>query len=163
MRKISTFRTASSALLAGMVSLAAAAGTTADKPTWELVLGPGAYHWHNDEKHSRVVLLGLERSEADGSMAGFSAFRNSFSQPCGYAYYGHIWNNPFDGLNLYVKLSGGVIYGYKGEHKNGVPFNHGGFGLAVIPALGYRLTPKDSVQAAMLGTAAVIFTYNRRL
>jgi len=163
MRQIPMVRAALSALLTCMISISAAAANTEGRPEWDLVVGPGAYHWSNDEKHSHVVLLGLERSKSDGSLFGFSAFNNSFGQPSVYAYYGHTWNEPFNVSNVYIKLSGGVIYGYKGEHKDGVPFNHNGFGLGVIPGLGYRLTPKDSVQVNMLGTAALIFTYNRRL
>jgi hypothetical protein len=163
MRKMKIFRAASSALLVCMVSIPAAAANTDSRPEWDLVVGPGAYHWSNDEKHSHVVLLGLERFKADGSLFGFSVFNNSFGQPSAYAYYGHTWNDVCNVSNVYFKLSGGVIYGYKGEHKDGVPFNHHGFGLGLIPGLGYRLTPKDSVQVNVLGTAAAIFTYNRRL
>jgi hypothetical protein len=31
-----------------------------------------------------------------------------------------------------------------------------------VPALGYRLTPKDALQVSMLGTAGLMFSYNRR-
>lgn len=132
------------------------------EPYWELVVGPYALHWSNSDEHTYVVLLGIERSQPDGWMWGFSAFRNSFGQASAYAYYGYRWENIFGVQNLYAKLSGGIIYGYVGQYKDKVPFNHDGFGLAIIPAVGYRLTPKDAVQVGALGTAGLIFTYNRR-
>jgi hypothetical protein len=131
------------------------------KASWELVVGPFAYHWSNEDSHKHVYLLGIEREQADNFMWGFSAFQNSFGQPSAYAYYGYTWNNLWD-TRFYAKLSGGIIYGYKDQYANKVPFNHDGFGLGIIPAVGYRITPNDAVQIGVLGSAALIFTYNRR-
>jgi hypothetical protein len=131
------------------------------KASWELIIGPFAYHWSNEDAHTHVYLLGIEREEANNFMWGFSAFQNSFGEPSAYAYYGYTWNNLWD-THFYAKLSGGIIYGYKDQYANKVPFNHDGFGLGIIPALGYRLTPNDALQIGVLGTAALIFTYNRR-
>jgi hypothetical protein len=140
------------------------------KPYWELLIGPFAVHWSNENDHQHVYLLGIERSlpqapqwsAADATIWGFSAFRNSFGQPSAYAYYGYSWDNLFGHPWLYAKLSGGILYGYKDQYANKVPFNHDGFGLAIIPAIGIRLTPFDAVQFNVLGAAGMIFTYNRR-
>ncbi|MGJ7511314.1 ABC transporter ATP-binding protein [Variovorax sp. GT1P44] len=132
------------------------------QPAWELVVGPYALHWSNSDEHTYVVLLGIERAEADGWIWGLSAFRNSFGQPSAYAYYGYRWDNLFGNPALYFKLSGGIIYGYKDQYEDKVPFNHNGFGLGIIPAIGYRFTSVDAVQVGALGTAGLIFTYNRR-
>lgn len=140
------------------------------KPFWELVIGPFAVHFSNESEHKHVYLLGIERnvpgapawSYADATIWGFSAFNNSFGQPSAYAYYGFRWDNLFGHPKWYAKISGGVIYGYKGEYEDKVPFNHDGFGLGIIPAIGYRVTPNDAVQIGTLGTAGLIFTYNRR-
>lgn len=143
----------------------ASAGTMDLTPqaSWEAVIGPFAYHWSNEAEHTHVYLLGIEREQADNFMWGFSAFQNSFGQASAYAYYGYTWNHLLDSMpNVYFKLSGGIIYGYKDQYANKVPFNHDGFGLGIIPAVGYRLTPKDALQVGVLGTAALIFTYNRR-
>lgn len=61
-----------------------------------------------------------------------------------------------------MKLTGGVLYGYKGRYENKVPFNHDGWGLAVVPAIGYRMNSVESVQVGLLGITAAFFTYNRR-
>ena len=140
------------------------------KPYWELVIGPFAVHWSNSDEHQHVYLLGIERSlpgapqwsHADGTIWGFSAFNNSFGQPSAYAYYGYRWDNLFGYSSLYLKLTGGILYGYKEPYEDKVPFNHNGFGLAIIPGIGYRITQFDAVQINMLGTAGLIFTYNRR-
>ncbi|MES2184088.1 MAG: ABC transporter ATP-binding protein [Pseudomonadota bacterium] len=134
----------------------------AASPYWEVVAAPFALHWSNETEHRHVVLLGLERTDTDGSMWGAAAFRNSFGQPSAYGYYGHVWEGVLNQPKLYTKLSGGVLYGYKGQYKNKVPFNRHGFGLAVIPAVGWRLSPRDALQVSVLGTAALIFSYNRR-
>ncbi|MBO9513950.1 MAG: ABC transporter ATP-binding protein [Variovorax sp.] len=140
------------------------------RPYWEVLIGPFALHWSNESEHQHVYLLGIERSlpgaptwsAGDATIWGFSAFNNSFGQPSAYLYYGYRWDNLFSNPAIYVKLSGGIIYGYKDEYENKVPFNHNGFGLAIIPAVGYRMTPRDAIQIGVLGTAGLIFTYNRR-
>lgn len=132
------------------------------KPYWEALIGPFAIHWSNSSDHKHVYLLGIERAQADGFIWGLSAFSNSFGQPSAYAYYGYRWDNLFGNPKVYAKLSAGIIYGYKGQYEDKVPFNHDGFGLGIIPAIGYRLTSKDALQVGMLGAAGLIFTYNRR-
>ena len=129
---------------------------------WELVVAPFTHHWHKDAEHRRVVLLGLERIAPDGSAVGGALFSNSFGQASAYVYYGHEWNALLGTDSLYFKLSGGIIYGYRGRFKDKVPFNVGGFSPAIIPAIGWRLTPRDAIQAAVLGRAGVTFSYNRR-
>lgn len=132
------------------------------EPRWELVAAPFALHWASEADHRHVVLLGLEKQEPGNVLWGGAAFRNSFGQPSAYAYYGRRWDQLFGSNDFYLKLSGGVIYGYKGRYKDKVPFNHHGFGLAVIPALGFQITRNDALQIGFLGTAAAIFTYSRR-
>ncbi|MDM0011170.1 ABC transporter ATP-binding protein [Variovorax sp. J22P168] len=132
------------------------------QPGWELVVGPFAVHFSNEDDHSSVFLLGLERNQSDNVIWGLSVFRNSFGQTSAYAYYGYRWDGLFGNPAIYAKLSGGIIYGYKYPYEDKVPFNHNGFGLGIIPAIGYRLTPNDALQVGALGTAGLIFTYNRK-
>lgn len=135
---------------------------SADGARWELIVSPYTLHWHRDEEHRPVVLLGLERSVTDGTLWGGAAFRNSFGQATAYAYYGHVWDGLLDQPALYAKLTGGILYGYRGRYKDKVPYNRGGFSPAIIPAVGWRLSPQDAVQVAALGKAGVTFSYNRR-
>ena len=125
-----------------------------------LIVSPYAYHWSDSEAHRNVYLVGLETRRDDGRLLGLDLFRNSFGQPSAYAYYGKEWDNAFNHPELFFKLSGGVIYGYKGKYANKIPFNHHGFGLVVIPAAGWKFDSSNAVQVGMLGSAALIFTYN---
>ena len=133
-----------------------------DKGYWELLVGPFAVHWSSDDAHKHVYLLGVERGLPDGTLWGFSAFQNSFGQASAYAYYGYRWDDVFGYSGLYAKISGGILYGYKEPYEDKIPINHNGWGLAIIPAVGYRLTPKDALEVGMLGTAGLMFMYTRR-
>lgn len=152
--------------LAGSFHLNALA-QTAEPPLrsaarWELSFSPYTHHWHHDDAHKNVALIAIERFQPDNALWGAALFNNSFGQTSGYVYYGHQWDGVFGQPGLYTKLSAGVIYGYRGKYKDKVPYNHDGFSPAIIPAIGYRLTPVDAVQVAILGTAGVMFSYSRR-
>ena len=144
------------------VAQTAAAPTGGNDARWELVAAPYTQHLHDGEKHKYVFLAGLERYRPDGSLWGGVGFRNSFGQPSAYAYYGHVWNNLLHQRGLYFKLTGGVLYGYKGKYKDKVPFNHGGFAPAIVPGIGWRFTDRDAAQVILLGGSALMFSYNRR-
>jgi hypothetical protein len=159
--------------IAGSWIMAASAGANAqdaEGPFWELGIAPYALHWNYNSEHEHVYLLGIERSQpaapswsaADATLWGFSVFNNSFGQPSAYAYFGYRWDHLFGHPALYLKLSGGILYGYRGRFQDKVPFNHNGFSPAIIPSIGYRLTPRDAVQVGVLGTAGMIFMYGRR-
>ena len=59
-------------------------------------------------------------------LAGASHFNNSFDQKCQYLYFGKYWPLESIDSNLYFKLSGGVLLGYKEPYENKIPFNHNG-------------------------------------
>lgn len=135
--------------------------TLPDSSYREAMIAPFAYHWRNESDHKHVVMLGLERGQFNGPLWGAAVFSNSFGEPCAYGYVGYRYDELFDVPGLFVKLTGGVMYGYKGKYERKIPFNHNGWGLAVIPAVGYRITPKDSIQFGLLGTAAAFVAYSR--
>jgi hypothetical protein len=60
--------------------------------------------------------------------------------------------------DLYVKLSAGVVYGYKDPYEDRLPVNNNGYGLGIVPALGYQFGQANA-QVVFLGTAAVAFTF----
>jgi hypothetical protein len=153
----------SSGPAAATTPAAEASASLYSQPAWELVISPYAYHWSNQDAHTNVYLVGIERDQGDGFLWGFSGFQNSFGQASAYAYYGYTWNNLFPSYpRWYIKLTGGIIYGYKYPHENDIPFNHDGFGLGIIPGVGYRVTPRDGLQVNLLGSSGLIFTYNHR-
>ena len=128
----------------------------------ELTFSPYTIHWSNSPDHKHVVLLALDEQLPGGRLCGISFFSNSFGQPSTYVYAGQQFNQLFGQEKLFLKVTGGIIYGYVGQYQHKVPLNYGGFSPGVIPALGYKLTPHDSVQVKLLGTDGVMFSYGRQ-
>ena len=60
--------------------------------------------------------------------------------------------------NLYVKISAGVVYGYKEPYEDRLPVNDNGYGLGIAPALGYQIG-RANAQIVFLGTSAVTLTF----
>lgn len=148
----------------------AATGTAADngvqpqdRAGWEVMLSPYAYHFRHSSAHRSVFLLGLEKYRSDHWLWGIGVFSNSFGQPAAYAYGGYQWNGLLGEPRLYAKLTAGIMYGYVGEHKNKVPFNHGGWSPVVVPAIGYRINAQHALQVSALGSAGLLFSYQYRL
>jgi hypothetical protein len=130
-----------------------------DKP-WQLMLSPYAEHWHYNPEHRPVRLISLERQDIRGRFCGLAFFTNSFGQPSLYGFVGQRWTGVMGNPHVFFKLSGGLIYGYKGAYKDKIPFNNYGIAPAVIPSLGYHFSGDHSVQASLLGTAGFLLAYS---
>jgi hypothetical protein len=154
-------------LLLAAPGLAAEPGdvpATAADGAWQLIVSPWTQHYHYSPEYKSVWALGLERQTPDHALYGLTLFSNSYGQPSAYGYYGHLFNNVVSGAeSLYVKLSVGVIYGYKEPYADRMLLNYHGFSPAIIPALGWRLGRDWSFQANLLGTSAVVFSLSTRL
>lgn len=119
---------------------------------------PGVIHFKHDSDHAKYSwLVGAEWQSPSDWIVGGSYFNNSFNQKCEYFYFGKSW--PLDSIshNLYFKLTGGILLGYKKPYENKIPFNHDGVAPGAVPGLGYRFGDFN-VQMNMLGTAGVMFT-----
>lgn len=127
---------------------------------WEFMAGPYVHHWRKNEEHRSAFLIALERHGGDSTLWAAALFRNSFGQPSAYAYYGREWPNFLGHPKLYFKLTGGIIYGYVGEHR--LPLSFRGFAPAIIPIVGWKLTEHDKLQVVVLAHAGVMFSYSRR-
>ncbi|WP_444691211.1 hypothetical protein [Hydrogenophaga sp.] len=133
-----------------------AAGDTA--PRYEAFFSPYTHHWSHDDEHKPVVALSVSRLLPNDRYCGISVFSNSFGQPSAYAFVGKSWPGIWPSYpNVYASVSAGIIYGYVGKYKNKVPLNVGGFSPAIVPAIGYRLSPRATVEVQVLGTAALMF------
>lgn len=128
----------------------------------EFLFSPYTHHFSYNTEHKPVVLVALDEQLPGGRFCGLSFFSNSFGQPSTYVYVGQQFNGLFDNPKLFVKVSGGIIYGYVGKYQNKVPLNSHGFSPAVIPSVGYNLTEHDSVQMQVLGNAGLMFSYGRK-
>lgn len=134
------------------------AGATPDAPRYEAFFSPYTHHWTPNDEHEQVYALSVSRLLPNHRYCGFSLFNNSFGQPSAYAFAGKSWPGFWQAQpQLYVSVSAGIIYGYVGKYKNKVPLNVGGFSPVVIPAIGYRLSPKSTLEIQLLGTAAIMF------
>ncbi len=119
---------------------------------------PGVIHFNYDPEHANYSwLIGAEWQSPSRWLVGASYFNNSFNQKCQYFYFGKSWPLESIDSDLYFKLSGGVLLGYKEPYENKIPYNHNGVAPGVVPALGYRFGDFN-VQLNLLGTAAVMFT-----
>ncbi len=125
------------------------------EPRYEVFASPYTHHWRFDEEPKQVYLLSLSRRLPNDRMCGMALFNNSFGQPSAYAYVAKTIPDLFVRWpELYVTVSAGIIYGYRGKYKDKVPLNVGGFAPVLIPSLGYRLNDRLSLEVQFLGTAA---------
>lgn len=124
------------------------------------VFGPYVYHYNNDSSHNdKPYLTGMEWGPDNWWVdIGAVYFRNSFYQDSVYAYVGKRWFYHERDHGVYVKLTGGPLYGYRGQFENKIPFNHHGLGWAIIPGVGYQYKAVDA-QLVFLGGAALMVTF----
>ena len=128
----------------------------------EIAFSPYTHHWNHSPEHKPVFLVSLHEQLPGGRLCGVSLFSNSFGQPSAYAYVGQQFAGVLGSPQLSLKVTAGILYGYVGQYKDKVPFNHHGFSPAIIPALSYSLGPRDALQLDILGKAAVMFAYARK-
>ncbi|WP_060492829.1 hypothetical protein [Pseudomonas sp. NBRC 111140] len=119
---------------------------------WYVQTSAYTKHWSHDPDHNNhQELVGIERVYTDGLLGGAATFKNSFYQRSYYAYLGKVWEN--DRYPVYVKLSGGLIEGYKGEYDDKIPLNHFGIAPVIIPSFGVHWGPLGA-EFVVLGAAA---------
>jgi len=124
-------------------------------PRHEVFFSPYTHHWTYSEEHKQVYAVSVSRLLPNNRFCGLSLFRNSFGQPSAYVFLGKSWPGLLASQpKLYVSASAGILYGYVGPYKDKVPLNFGGFSPAIIPAIGYRISPRATVELQWLGTAA---------
>lgn len=77
-------------------------------------------HFSPDPEHNnRQNLIGLERNEASGLVYGAATFRNSFAQRSVYGYVGKRFDS--SRYPVYLKVTGGLLHGYRGEYRDKIP------------------------------------------
>jgi hypothetical protein len=117
-------------------------------------------HFSSDSEHNDdQSLIGLERNEASGLVYGAASFRNSFDQQSAYAYVGKRYESA--NYPVYVKISGGLLYGYRGEYRDKIPLNRFGVAPAIIPSVGMHLGP-ITTELVLLGASATMINVGVR-
>ena len=127
----------------------------------EITFSPYTHHWSQNPEHKQVVLLALDEQLPGNRFCGVSFFSNSFGQPSVYLYAGQQFNGLLGSPKLFVKVTAGILYGYVAPYEDKVPLNHHGFSPAIIPSLGYKISPQDSLQMKILGNAGLMFSWGR--
>jgi hypothetical protein len=123
-----------------------------------LQAAPGVIHFDPDPEHTKYSwLVGLEWQSPSRWLAGASYFNNSFNQKCQYLYFGKSWPLESINENLYFKLSGGVLLGYKEPYEDKIPLNNNGIAPGAVPSLGYK-HGDFNVQLNLLGLSALMLT-----
>jgi hypothetical protein len=116
------------------------------------------HHFHYDAAHvdKQKLILG-EWNITEQWLVGASFFDNSFGQPTQYVYGG--WRyRPFEKFQpFYVKLSAGLVHGYKDPYQNKIPFNHSGVAPGFVPSVGYCFNRFCS-ELILFGGAGMLIT-----
>ncbi|MDO5090487.1 MAG: sn-glycerol-3-phosphate transporter [Cardiobacteriaceae bacterium] len=104
---------------------------------WRLRTSVYTVHYHPKPEHNNHQrLIGVEYRRPDDWLMGAAYFRNSFHQPTLYLYAGKEWQLwQHQHFRLRGSVTGGLIYGYRDEYKNKIPFNRYGVAPAILPAL----------------------------
>ena len=118
-------------------SLFAAEDAAAER--WYAQVGAYGHFSDDDDYEGPPLFAGIEYHRPDRWLAGLSIFNNSYGQLSQYAYVGKTWHPWRARPGFRVKLSGGIVQGYRGEHYDVLPIRWGGrWGLGVVPAVGYQ-------------------------
>lgn len=126
---------------------------------WTFTVAPYVHHWRKNPDHRYAFIFSLEKHQDANQLLGLALFRNSFGQPSAYAYTAYQWEEVLGDPRLTAKISAGIIYGYKGAYADKVPLNWHGYSPGLIPALGYKVTERDTVQVMLLGGAGFSLGY----
>ncbi len=142
-------------------SLCVHAEETSQRSFWQFQTSAYTRHYHDDPDHTNhQKLIGIEYDDAHAWLYGVGLFRNSFNQPTQYAYFGKRFES--DRLPIYLKITGGLLHGYRGEYRDKIPLNRFGVAPAVVPALGMHLGPATA-ELNILGAAALMLNIGWRV
>jgi hypothetical protein len=112
----------------------------------------------DDEHVNDQNMFGVEFRMTNKWMYGFTKFDNSFGQESEYLYAGYKWgilnSARYRDDYQYIKLTGGLLHGYKDEYEDKIPFNGLGVAPAIIPTYGYQ--KKNFLTEVSLGGASVV-------
>ncbi|KAB0497706.1 sn-glycerol-3-phosphate transporter [Pseudomonas vancouverensis] len=140
--------------------IAMAQDATKDTGSWYLQTSLYTKHYSPDPDHNNHQdLIGLERDQASGWLFGAATFRNSFSQRSYYAYAGKRYESA--DYPVYIKLTGGLLEGYKGDYQDKIPLNRFGVAPVIIPSLGAHYGPV-AAELVLLGFNAAMVTTGLR-
>ncbi|MDH3317475.1 MAG: sn-glycerol-3-phosphate transporter [Gammaproteobacteria bacterium] len=126
-----------------------------DEDRINLQIGGYVHYSPSDEHKGPPVYFGAEVQKPSRWIYGLGLFNNSFGQFSQYLYLGKQFNLTKVHEKLHIKLTGGIVYGYRGEHQDDIPVNFGNFAPLIIPSVGVH-NDRWSADLVFLGTAALM-------
>lgn len=124
---------------------------------WRFQTSLYTHHWSEDPDHNNTQkLIDFEFETTKKWSYGFAWFDNSFGQPSQYLYAGYYWDL-FGTEWAYVKVTGGLLHGYKEPFEDKIPFNGLGIAPAIVPSIGVRYK-RVFTELQILGGAATTRT-----
>jgi hypothetical protein len=128
-----------------------------DGDRWYFQTSAATVHFNANPEHNNwQQLLNIEWQSAKHWVLGGAYFRNSFGQPSQYVYGGRIWHPSERMPSLHLKLTGGLIHGYKDEYQNNIPFNDLGIAPALLPAIGLSKR-RFATEVVVFGTRGLMW------
>lgn len=145
----------------GTPSARAATIFNSEISAWQFQTSAYTKHFDPDPDHNNNAhLIDVEAWTENNWLYGLAIFDNSFGQPSQYAYVGHHWRL-FRSDHVYVKVTGGLLHGYKEPYEHKIPLNDLGVAPAIVPSVGLRIS-RAVVEVQLLGTAALTITAGLR-
>lgn len=146
-------------ITASLAANAAETGLITPGDVLMVQLSPYSKHFDEGPEHTgHPWLVGVEWQDKSRWLAGYSYFNNSFDQKCHYIYGGYSWQFSDRRPNWYLKVTGGLLYGYKEPFEDKLPVNYNGLAPVIIPGLGYKLD-RFNVQLNLLGANGFMLTF----
>lgn len=131
------------------------------QPFWYVQTSVYTKHFKPKSKHNNnQELIGLERHTENSYIMGGATFLHSFNERSYYGYVGKRYD--FAGTPFYGKITGGLLYGYKGEYRDKIPFNRFEIAPAIVPSLGVKYR-RVGAEIVFLGTAATMINIGLEL
>lgn len=131
------------------------------EPFWYVQTSVYTRHFNPRSEHNNnQELIGLERHTENSYIMGGATFLHSFNERAYYGYVGKRYD--FAGTPFYGKITGGLLYGYKGEYRDKIPFNRFEIAPVIIPSLGVKYR-RVGAEIVFLGTAATMINIGLEL
>jgi hypothetical protein len=122
---------------------------------WRWMVSPYALHYTHNPEHRPIWAVGFEKQRPSTYLQGLVFFSNSFGQESAYLYMGQRLRHFSPWEPLYVQWTAGLLYGYKHQYADKVPFNYKGFSPGIILQLGWQINREYAVAANLMGTSAL--------
>lgn len=115
-------------------------------------------HFHPSPEHNNHQdLIHLEWNYDKDYVVGGATFKNSYYQDTQLIYWGAKFHPLESTPEMYIKVVGGLLHGYKGEYQDNIPFNQYGTAPVILPSIGYCYKHLCT-EVIVFGTAGAMWT-----